>query len=393
VVDNEEDTVQELLVAAARVKTMPARPAIDRSSISPGVVMVDNSQGIFQLVGPKGKVFVPRRVLLDSEAQPLMLRASAVAELELTKDTSEECPWTINTSMGGTERATSITKAELSLKLNLEDVEDVGFMKVKAIVTEAKSYDILVGTTVLYPMGFTLDFWEEIASYRLGWQAGDGRKAQLPTRFVRVFSRNLADLYAFSGYVDAALSSVKEDFDGNAFATHVEGEAPVTKRDSESIKVYQPGVEAAWNTISQLREAAELVIQEAWQESLLPRVEEEVNGEVDLGPPLDSSTIHWRPPVDGIVLLELFGGISSGLVTVLQAGLKVKRYIYVDVDEAARQVAKRHLRRLRAQFPELLATSAIKTSFSTLAGDIALVSAEDIHRCGHVDLVIARWPC
>jgi hypothetical protein len=60
VVDSEEDTVQELLAAAACVKTMPARPAIERSSISPGVVVVDNSQGIFQLVGPKGKVFVPR---------------------------------------------------------------------------------------------------------------------------------------------------------------------------------------------------------------------------------------------------------------------------------------------------------------------------------------------
>jgi hypothetical protein len=107
--------------------------------------------------------------------------------------------------------------------------------------------------------------------------------------------------------MDVDLSSVMEDFDGNVFATHVEGEAPVTARDSESIKVYQPGVEAAWNTTSQLREATELVIHEAWQESLLPRVKEEVNGEVDLGPPLDSSTIHWKPPEDGIVLLELFG--------------------------------------------------------------------------------------
>jgi hypothetical protein len=200
-------------------------------------------------------------------------------------------------------------------------------------------------------------------------------------------------LYAFSGYVDADLSSVREDFDGNAFATHVEGEAPVTVRDSESIKMYRPGVEAARSTTSQLREAAELVIQEAWQESLLPRVDKKVNGEVDLGSLLDSSTIHWRPPVDGIVLLELFGGIGSGLVMVLQVGLKIKRYIYVDVDEVARQVAKRHSRRLRTQFPELLATSAIKTSFSTLAVDIALVSAEDIHRRGHVDLVIAGWPC
>jgi site-specific DNA-cytosine methylase len=122
-------------------------------------------------------------------------------------------------------------------------------------------------------------------------------------------------------------------------------------------------------------------------------VKEEVNGEVDLRPPLDSSTIHWKPPEDGIVLLELFGRIGSGLIAVLQAGFKVKRYIYIDVDEAARQVAKRHLRRLRTQFLELLATSAIKTSFSMLVGDISLVSVEDIHRCGHVDLVITGWPC
>jgi hypothetical protein len=95
-----------------------------------------------------------------------MLGASAIVGLELTKDTLEECPWTISTSMGGTERAIGITKAELSLKLNHEDVEDVGFMKVKAIVTKAKSYDVLVGMTVLYSMGFTLDFWEEIVSYK-----------------------------------------------------------------------------------------------------------------------------------------------------------------------------------------------------------------------------------
>jgi hypothetical protein len=60
--------------------------------------------------------------------------------------------------------------------------------------------------------------------------------------------------------VDADLSSFREDFDGNAFVTHVQGEDPVTARGSESIKVYQPGIETAWNTTSQLREAAELVI-------------------------------------------------------------------------------------------------------------------------------------
>jgi hypothetical protein len=174
VVESQEDTVQGLFSATARVKTMLARPAIKKSSITPGVVVVDNSQGIFQFVGLKGKVYVLRRVLLDSGAQPLMLGASAIEGLELTKDTLEKCPWTISTSMGGTEYATTITKGELALKLNQDDVEDASFMKVKAIVTETKSNDVLVGSTVLYPMGFTLDFWEETASYRPGWQADDG---------------------------------------------------------------------------------------------------------------------------------------------------------------------------------------------------------------------------
>jgi hypothetical protein len=149
VVESQEDTVQGLFSAATRIKTMPARPAIERSSITPGVIIVDNSQDIFQFVGPKGKVFVPRQVLLDSGAQSFMLEASTIEGLGLTKDTLEKCPWTISTSMGGTEHATAITKGELALKLNQDDVEDVSFMKVKAIVTEAKSYDVLVGLMVL----------------------------------------------------------------------------------------------------------------------------------------------------------------------------------------------------------------------------------------------------
>jgi hypothetical protein len=60
--------------------------------------------------------------------------------------------------------------------------------------------------------------------------------------------------------VDVELSSFREDFDGSAFATHVEGEDLMTTWGSENIKVYQPGVEAAWNTTSQLRDIVELMI-------------------------------------------------------------------------------------------------------------------------------------
>jgi hypothetical protein len=297
--------------------------------------------------------------------------------------------------MGGTEHATAITKGELALKLNQDDVEDANFMKVKAIVTEAKSYNVLVGSTVLYPIGFTLDFWEETASYRPGWQAGDGRKASLPTRFIRVLTGNLADLFTFSGLVDATSPWFMETFDENDFAIHLQMQvdAHVSAQNLESIKIHQPGIEAAWSTTVQLREAAELVIQEAWQESLVPRKEEGSDGTEDHGPHLDNSTIHWKPLDDGIVLLELFGGIGTGLAAVLQAGIKIQRYVYVDTDEAARQVAKYHSRGLRIWFPELLTTTAILSAFFSLTGDISLISEKDLHWLGHVDLVIAGWPC
>jgi hypothetical protein len=324
-----------------------------------------------------------------------MLEVSAIEGLGLTKDTLEKCLWTISTSMEGTEHATAITKGELALKLNQDDVQDARFMKGKAIVTEAKSYDVLVGSTILYPMGFTLDFWKETASYRSGWQAGDGRKASLSARFIRVLTGNLADLFAFSGLVDVVSPWFMETFHKNAFTTHLhmQVDAHVSAQNLESINVHQPEIEAAWSTTAQLHKAAELVVQEAWQESLLPREEEESDGTEDHGPPLDNSTIHWKPPDDGIVLLELFGGIHTGLAAVLQTGIKVQRYVNVDTDNAARQVAKHHSRGLRVRFPELLTTTAILSAFSLLTGDISLISEKDLHWLGHVDLVIAGWPC
>jgi hypothetical protein len=186
-----------------------------------------------------------------------------------------------------------------------------------------------------------------------------------------------------------------ETFDENAFAIHLpmQVDAHVSAKNLENIKVYQPGVEAAWNTTTQLHEAVELVAQEAWQESLLSREEARCYGQEDHGPPLDNSTIHWKPPNDGIVLLELFGGIGTGLAAVLQAGIKVKRYVYVDIDDAARQVAKHHSRGLRVWFPELLTTTTLLSTFSSFTDDIYLISDKDLHLLGHVDLVIGSWPC
>jgi hypothetical protein len=94
--------------------------------------------------------------------------------------------------------------------------------------------------------------------------------------------------------MDVASPWFMETFDEDAFATdlHMQVDAQVSAQNLESIKVHQPGIEAAWSTTTQLRAATELVVQEAWQESLLPQEEEGSDGTEHHGPPLDNSTIH-----------------------------------------------------------------------------------------------------
>jgi hypothetical protein len=67
---------------------------------------------------------------------------------------------------GQSERAQRITKHEVIIQVSLVRLVNYTTVHVKAMVTQATSYDVLVGGVVLYLLGVTLDFWEEIAYYQ-----------------------------------------------------------------------------------------------------------------------------------------------------------------------------------------------------------------------------------
>jgi hypothetical protein len=52
--------------------------------------------------------------------------------------------------------------------------------------------------------------------------------------------------------------------------------------------------------------------------------------------PILRQLITWTPPEKGITLLEFFGDIGIGLKVLLQLGMVVRRYFYVDIDPIAR---------------------------------------------------------
>jgi hypothetical protein len=66
--------------------------------------------------------------------------------------------------------------------------------------------------------------------------------------------------------------------------------------------------------------------------------------------PVLHQLITWKPPKEGITLLELFGGISTGLEAQLQLGMVVWRDFYVDIDPITKQVATSKMMELTTRF-------------------------------------------
>jgi hypothetical protein len=67
--------------------------------------------------------------------------------------------------------------------------------------------------------------------------------------------------------------------------------------------------------------------------------------------PLFRQLITWTPPKERITLLELFGSIGTCLEALLQSGMVVRRYFYVNIDPIARQVVALRMREFTTRFP------------------------------------------
>jgi hypothetical protein len=106
-------------------------------------------------------------MLFDSNAQPLMLGRVVVDGLGLTNVDIGPYSYHIFTSMGGLEKARKLTKQKIMIQVNLNKLTNFITVRAQVVVTHVMSYDVLVGGVLLYPLGVTIDFWEEILYYRL----------------------------------------------------------------------------------------------------------------------------------------------------------------------------------------------------------------------------------
>ena len=121
---------------------------------------------------------------------------------------------------------------------------------------------------------------------------------------------------------------------------------------------------------------------------------------------LDTSILGRRffehAGVHGVQLVEICGGICTGLDALLRSGTRVLSYCYVDKDPYAQTVARARMFDLSAQYPEQFPPTAWKHAFD-LPSDLSAIDVrhlvqwqKDSHSIGAAKcatLVVAGWPC
>lgn len=186
---------QSLISGVAYLSDIAARSARERRSVRPSVVRLVNNNGVMVVARTDGNSTraTPLRVMLDSGAQPVMIGKQLAQELGLLPSDLEPCPFTIVTSVGGTETALGYTRHPLQLMFGVGAGPLYTHVSLQCAVTGATNYDILVGQQALYPLGFGVDNWTKEAWIRPGWSAGDGRKELIPVVFAASAATPTAD--------------------------------------------------------------------------------------------------------------------------------------------------------------------------------------------------------
>ncbi len=75
-------------------------------------------------------------------------------------------------------------------------------------------------------------------------------------------------------------------------------------------------------------------------------------------------------------IVELSGGLATGLEALLKVGYAISSYAWVDIDPDAHTATSHRIAHLRSQFPHLLPRETIKNSNSRLSLDVGTISTE-----------------
>ncbi|CAI7895429.1 unnamed protein product [Closterium sp. NIES-53] len=94
-----------------------------------------------------------------------------------------------------------------------------------------------------------------------------------------------------------------------------------------------------------------------------------------------------------LCVLELYGGIGSGLAAALKAGGFIRKWVHVEKDPVVRRMARHHALKLLEDYPQQMLSTAIPAEEEATVDDVRDITEEQLEKWGQVDLVVAGWEC
>jgi hypothetical protein len=103
-------------------------------------------------------------VLFDIPAQTVILGVQLAKKMGMLDSKLRKSMSQIRTTSGSVEEVLGESSDLITLNFN-EGTKKKLCLQVRCLVTNATSYDVLIGQKALFPLGFTIDNWFEHAYY------------------------------------------------------------------------------------------------------------------------------------------------------------------------------------------------------------------------------------
>jgi hypothetical protein len=146
----------------------------ERTSIATRVAIVDNTESAIQVEG-----HIPRVVFFDTGAQLVILGVQFTKKMGMLDSKLRKSMGQIRTVSGSIKEVLGESLDLIAFSFN-EGTDQELCLQVRCLVTNATSYDVLIGQEALFPPSFTIDNWFEHAYYRVDWETNVHHLGYIP---------------------------------------------------------------------------------------------------------------------------------------------------------------------------------------------------------------------
>ncbi len=117
-------------------------------------------------------------VILDTGAEPVILRVQFTKKMGMLDSKLRKSMWQICIASGSVKEVLG-ESSDITFNFN-ESTDQELCLQVKFLVTNATSYDMLIGQEALFPPGFIIDNWFEHVYYQADWETNGHHLGYIP---------------------------------------------------------------------------------------------------------------------------------------------------------------------------------------------------------------------